>query len=94
MNFDFPHKLTTGNRLPNGAWVLDAKESPAAFEMQAREDRHVQYKYIVLTFHSGAGAQEPFATGRADEGGRINPISYIYFPTLPKAMFDYTYERG
>lgn len=73
-----------GDRLSNGAWCLAAR----------RTHREGHYTFVVLTFHSGAGAEAPFAVGRCSPGGEVNPITYDYFATLPYAMFNYTYERG
>lgn len=74
-----------GDRLSNGAWCLDARQTHFGGELN---------KWVVLAFHSGAGAEAPFATSRCDAFGNVNPMTYSYFATLPYATFDFTYERG
>lgn len=79
-------RLETARRLHNGAWVLAAR--PADKPGQFHEEIHA-----VLTFHSGAGAEAPFATGYARPSGVLIQGSYRYFATIEYALFDYTYER-
>jgi len=80
--------LAVGSRLRNGAWCLAARPSPHAFALKA-EGKDVQYTYVCLTFHSGAGAEAPFAVGRFDAGGRVNPVTYDYYATLTRALAEY-----
>lgn len=74
-----------GDKLRNGSWLLMHKPSVRAYKML----ENVQYTEIFIAFHSGAGRQQPFAVGRCDPYGNVNPISLWYYATLPQALLGY-----
>lgn len=73
------------SKLENGCWVLDARK--------INEGRQI----IVLGFHSGAGAEEPFATWEISAHRPKHTYSGHYFKTIGEAYADFTHriiERG
>jgi len=73
-----------GSRLDNGCWCLASKPArkPRAGEVDCA---------IVLGFHSGAGAVQPFATWVMKRGGVT--VLGRYFETIFEAVADYA-ERS
>ncbi len=78
-----------GDRLKNGSWLLMHKPCVRAYQSLGKGLTEPIYTEIFIAFHSGAGRQQPFAVGRCDPYGNVNPMSLWYYATLPQALLGY-----
>ena len=88
-NIIFPLRTDVGDRLINGAWLLAKKQMADSDIRRIMGDVIPTYHTHVLTFHSGAGREQPFAVGLCDTHGRPNPITYTYYSSLQVAYFEW-----